>query len=78
MHMSAERPIPSYAALGSDFDESRMNLDTILREFLGDDAAVRRWKETSNPELDGKSPEVVIHIDPDKVVRAAFALKNRT
>lgn len=76
--MNAERPIPSYASLGTDFDESRMNLDTILLGFLGDEKSVMRWKATANPELNGKSPEVVIHIDPDKVVQAAFALKNRT
>ncbi|MFZ3009848.1 MAG: hypothetical protein WA030_02405 [Candidatus Microsaccharimonas sp.] len=76
--MNTERPIPTYLSLGTDIDESRMNLDTILLEALGDEQAVRRWKATSHPELDDKSPEVVIHIDPDKVVRAAFALKNRT
>jgi hypothetical protein len=76
--MSFEHHIRSFSDLGNDVDEQRLALEAILLDELGTLKAVQGWMERSNPELpQGVAPEVMLNIDPDKVVIAAMhARKN--
>ena len=74
-----EPKYPTYLSMGNDVDESRLALENVLLAKLGTPEAVSGWMQSSNELLEGKSPEVVLHVQPDKVVIAAFhARKTRT
>jgi len=71
---SHEKRIPTFNSLGNDINESLLALEAILYDKLGDMAAVQKWMTAPNhSHLDGKSPEVVLNTQPDKVVAAALA-----
>jgi len=66
--------VPKFDELGTDINESLLSLEILLRSKLGDSKAVYAWWDQPNMFLTGKTPNVVIHTVPDKVVEAAYRL----